>query len=175
MRFKLRDLQPRGQWLDTEMLEEYEDAVQVGAIFNVKAYVLDRDGRLLWIARGRNKVTNVGLNILRDMLGGTGFRPTHIAVGSGTTAPAASDTSLQTEIFRQKIDRRIPESSKMTFQILLGTADQNGNTFREVGLFEGTSTQGGNKLLARSLLNPVIAKTNLIQVTIAHEIALVAL
>lgn len=172
MRFKTRET--GGALLDVDFLgPPVKD--QIAIVHNVYALVLDPAGRLLWVSRGRNKVTNIGLNVLRDMLAGTGFRPTHIAIGSGTNAPGAGDSALQTEFYRQKIDRRIPEPSKMTFQIILGTGDQNGQTFREVGIFEGTSTSGGNKLIARSLLSPVIAKTSSFQVTLAHEITLVAL
>lgn len=170
MRFRTADFR---NLIDVDFSDEPTDQIRI--YHNVFAYVLNESGQVLRMSRGRNKVTNVGISVLRDMLGGTGYRATHIAVGSGTQPAAAGDAALQTELFRQKIDRRIPEPAKMTFQILLGTGDQNGLTFREVGLFEGTSVLGGNKLLARSILSPAIDKTNLIQVTIAHEIGLVAL
>lgn len=122
--------------------------------------------KLLRYSCGRNKVVDNGLNELRDLLGGTGFEPDEMAVGSGTVAPVAGDTGLGTETFRKAIDRRIGETKKITFQILLTSADANGTTIAEAGLF------AQSLMYARALVSPTIAKTSSIDVTISHEISL---
>jgi hypothetical protein len=132
---------------------------------NVELIVRDAtSGRILSHQRVKNTVVDTGLNIVRDLLGGTGYGPASIAVGTGTAATGTTDTSLGTEIWRGNIDRRIQGSKEVNFQVLLTTADANGYTLSEVGLFDGTS------MYARALLSPTIEKTGAKTVTISHKI-----
>lgn len=95
--------------------------------------VLSNTGRMI---RTKNLVVDAGLNLVRDLLGGTGFRPSHVGVGTGATAPVAGDTSIQTEVFRGLVTRRDSLSKAIKYQFFLGTADANGNTLTEVGLLQ---------------------------------------
>jgi hypothetical protein len=120
---------------------------------------------VLGYSYGRNLVVDAGLNEIRDLLGGSGFEPDEMAVGSNNAAVQSTDTALGTETFRKAIDRRIPEEKKVTFQILLTANDGNG-TLREAGLFEQST------LYARALISPEVEKTTSIDVTISHEITI---
>lgn len=142
----------------------------VGISQNVEIEVRDaRTGQVLSRQRSRNKVVDSGLNLLRDIVGGTGFRPSHIAVGIGTAAPAAGDTALGDEKFRREIDRRTSASKKITLEILISTNDANGFTLSEMGVFQSAT------LYARALISPTIVKTASIEVTIKHETTFTAL
>jgi len=109
-------------------------------------------------------ITTVGLNHVRDMLGGGAVRPSHIAVGTGTGATTLGITALETEVFRRAIDRRTREDLRFTAQILIQQSEANDNELSEVGLF------AGSVLVARALLSPTISKTASIEVTVAHEL-----
>jgi len=63
---------------------------------------------------------------------------THLAVGSGTTTPALSDTALQTEIVRVSPDTKSVSEGVITAEHYYGTTEGNG-TIAEVGLFSASS------------------------------------
>lgn len=115
-----------------------------------------------------NLMTTNGLNWVRDLMGGTETRATKIALGRGETAPTASDTALDIQVWgignQGVIDRRIATAQKMTHKIFLGSEDANGNVLSEAGLFRGTL------LLARTLISPPLTKSDAVELTIAHEI-----
>lgn len=79
--------------------------------------------------------------VMRNILyGDADAVPTHVAMGSGTTAAAAGDTTLETELFRKAIDARTkPGTSKVMMQGTLSSAEGNGTTFTEVGAFNASS------------------------------------
>ena len=140
----------------------------IKATGNVLIEVHDRAGRLLRRQRSKNLVVDTGLNLVRDLLAGGGFRPSHIAVGtsSGSTLPSA--TGLGNEVYRQAIDRRAVTDKSISLQVLIDTDDGNGFLLAEAGLFESST------LVARELITPAISKTSSIQVTITHEIQISA-
>ena len=63
---------------------------------------------------------------------------THLAVGSGTTTPALSDTALQTEIVRVSPDTKSVSEGVITVEHYYGTTEGNG-TIAEVGLLSASS------------------------------------
>jgi len=133
----------------------------------VKANVtitVERDGELVELFKVKNLITNDGLNWFRDLAGGIVGRADSQAVGTGTTAAAATDTALGAQVIKKTIDRRLDSDKKITFQTLILESEANGSTLSEVGLF------GGDVLIARALISPTIAKDVSIQVTIAHEV-----
>ena len=66
--------------------------------------------------------------------------PSHVAMGTGTTAVANDDTTIETELYRKLIDARTkPGTSKVMFQGTLSAAEGNGSTFTECGAFNAAS------------------------------------
>lgn len=111
------------------------------------------DGPVIREIRRHNLVVNAGLNKLRDLTGYPGSlsiayapsnaTPGYMAIGTGSTAAAAGQTALVTEVFRAAITRRVPDTAKLTFYYDLPTGSANGNTLREAGLFtEPTGSTG---------------------------------
>jgi len=134
-------------------------------------YVVAREassGLIVARRRARNLVVNTGLQLARDLLGGTGFRPDTMQVGTDTSATSASTTALGNTVATKTIERRVEQTYGIEFQALLGTADANGYSLAEVGTLEGST------LLARALISPAIAKTALLQVTLSHIITFTA-
>ena len=100
------------------------------------------------------------------------LRITYIAVGTGTTAVAGTDTTLETEVFRDTIDSQGDASKVARSTIFIGLSEANGNTLSEVGGFAGAAsgvTDSGT-MASHALLSPTIAKT--ITKTITIELAL---
>lgn len=87
-----------------------------------------------------------GLNAIRNFLYGDAITaPTHIAVGTGTTAVQASDTTLETEILPDGSNRKAitsrtkPDDKKVRLQILITAAEANGQALTEVGAINAAS------------------------------------
>ena len=100
-------------------------------------------------------IVDAWLNAVRDFLYGDSITaPTHIAIGTGTTAAAAGDTALETEVFpdganRSAISSRTKPSAKKTrFQMLVGVGEANGEDLTEVGAL--------NAVTGGTLMNHVI-------------------
>ena len=105
-----------------------------------------RTGRTRVHADQPNLVTDLGRQMIRDILLSGGFPPTAIALGTDSTTPAVGDTSLGTEVFRGEISRGLELGTAARFYLLLGTGDANGNTLREAGLTDSTVASQGNLL-----------------------------
>lgn len=127
--------------------------------------------------RARNLVVDNGISLLVDLIGGTGFRPSHIELGTGTTAADPLDTVVETPEFRAEITARDKLVKAIQFQLFLGLNDGNGFTYTEAGLFE-TGLQNSAPgdpgiLVARALFSPVI-KNNSIELTVTWTINVAA-
>ena len=150
---------------------------QLGIYLNVQVDVLEaKTGRILRREKTHNKVPQVGRHIVRDLLArgvpgtGDGFAPTHMAVGTGSAAPADGDTKLGTEVYRARLDTRQGSTNKVTFQLFIDTSSANGNTIAEAGLFDSSLTDAGS-MLNRFTFTP-IAKTASVEVVLTVEITI---
>ena len=85
-------------------------------------------------------VSTLGLTALANQWTGLSSPTTmtHLAVGSGTTTPALSDTALQTEIVRVSPDTKSVSEGVITVEHYYGTTEGNG-TIAEVGLLSASS------------------------------------
>lgn len=92
----------------------------------------------------------------------------HFAVGTGTSTPATTDTSLGSEVFRGTIDTEEDQGKDLAIQGFLDSGQANGNTLEETGLFTGTS--GGSTLLVNRALIASTDKTNNKLVTITYDL-----
>lgn len=149
----------------------------VGIYLNLKVETFDVNGKRLSRQKVKNKVTTSGRNIVRDLLGrgipgsGTGFAPTHLALGTGTATVFDSDVKLGTEVFRNILTSRKAFSSRVDLQLFLLTSEANGNTLSEAALFDSPVTDGGN-MLARAKFATVIVKTSSVQVVFTWTITI---
>lgn len=96
-------------------------------------------------------ITNGGLNAVRDALAGL---ITYVAVGTGTAAPAATDTQLGNETFRKAVTStgNGTNPGEGLFTMSLSPQDAVGVAITEVGWFAGGSlTANSGTLIARVL------------------------
>ena len=133
------------------------------------------------VFREKNLVVDDGIDVIRDLIGGTGHRPSHIGLGTGSTAVTATDTSIETEQFRGEITRRDDIVAGIEFQLFLGLNDGNGFTYSEAGLLE-TGFQNGSAgdpaILVARVVAPTdftaVAKNNTVELTITWQITITA-
>lgn len=112
----------------------------VHARANVLVETVDaRSGRVLFLARSHNLVTDAGLNLLRDLVYGDGVTITHGAVGTDATTPDPSDTTLAAETVRDLIAQRTKAAQELVVKFVVGSTQGNGTTLREAGLFNAAS------------------------------------
>lgn len=115
-----------------------------------------------------NGVPLSGRNEMRDLIGGTGIAPTHIAIGTGSTAFSDSDTILVAEEFRKEISGRFPDNSKVKFQLFVDTTEGNGFTYQEA-ILTNSSVKNTGDCFARALFTPQ-AKTSALSFTLSWTV-----
>lgn len=122
-----------------------------------------RTGRLVKRLEQKNLVVNTGLNLIRDLLGNQGVQPlSHCAVGTSNTAANTGQTTLVAEVYRSAITQFTTSALTLTVKHYLSSTQANGNTLREIGLFnDGTA----GSMYARSVFGTPITKTGLLTVT----------
>jgi len=86
-------------------------------------------------------IVNAGLNLMRDFLAGDApSPPSHFAVGTGTTAPAAGDITLETEVLRKTVTTKtLSGNGILEYAGELFSTDANGNSLSEVGVLNAAS------------------------------------
>lgn len=92
-------------------------------------------------------ITNAALNLLRDVQNGqlTGVkvdgRVYYMAIGTGSTAPAVTDTQLAAEVFRKPITSytNTGVAGETIITCYLSPSDAVGVVIGEVGFFAGAS------------------------------------
>jgi hypothetical protein len=91
----------------------------------------------------------------------------HLALGTGTTAPVSTNTKLETEIYRQQPTTKLIGQSSFTTKTVIAPSDGIG-TIREIGLFSnGTGTADSGTLLSRAMINK--QKTATLQWTLEYK------
>jgi len=78
----------------------------IGALVNVHAVLRGPDGRIEVERRAHNLVTDVGCAHIADQLASSQDEAamSHMAIGTGSAAPAGGDTTLATELDRNALD-----------------------------------------------------------------------
>jgi hypothetical protein len=105
---------------------------------NVTISVL-RGGYLASRQRVSNRVITAGVKATARLLGNCGGVPNLISVGTGTTAVADGDRQLEAEVFRNRVTRAYGGPSTAVYQLSISTAQANGYTLSEAGLWVGVS------------------------------------
>ena len=93
---------------------------------------------------------------------------THSGVGSGTTTPSISDTTLDTETDREAAFSTIIGANFLSINLFLDTTENNGVNIAEAGIFNAISS---GTMFNRNLTN-VIAKTSSIEVFVEDKFIL---
>lgn len=92
------------------------------------------------------------------------------AIGTGSTAVAATDTTLVTEVWRAAVTKMLTANGVLTVVYFLPATAANGNTLAEAGIFNAAS---GGTLLTRAT-HSAEAKTSTKTITYTWTITLTA-
>lgn len=116
----------------------------------VKVEVFGPDGALKQTQIVDNLVVTTGKNHSADQLSAAPGQAamSHMAVGTGTTAPAAGDTALVTESDRNALTSRTDSTNVMTYVGDWAAGDATAN-LREAGIFNAATV---GTMLARALI-----------------------
>ena len=146
------------------------DKIKTRGIFTLT--FRDRHGRITRQYRMRNLIVDSGLAILASAL-----TLDYIAVGSGTTAPAGSDTKLENETARKAVASSQSSGNKKYVSVYFGLNEANG-TINEVGAFSGGSTAPNSGTLFSRISTESselpVTKTNQESLTIDYEVEIVS-
>jgi len=119
----------------------------------------DIEGNIVKKVSKKNLVTTIGFRLVLDALGNDKSGITYGAVGTGTTAAAVSDTTLETELDRNgSIYTR--SQTVGTFSVFFNTGEANG-IITEIGFFgdDATTTSDSGTLFNHIILDSSITKT----------------
>jgi hypothetical protein len=110
---------------------------------------------------GSNFLVNNGLLAISSVMTGTvatqtNYNPETIRLGTDNTAATATDSALGSQQYSKTIETRAVENSTTTvLTVNLSTAQGNGTTYEEVGLFSNN-----DNMLARKVISPMSKDSN---------------
>jgi len=103
-----------------------------------------RDGKIIDSEHIKNLVVNTGKERVAKLIGGISSTTfDSIGIGTGTTAPSASDTSLETEAKRLACDSGSPAYEadyKVTFEKTFTFGSAESYAITEAGVFDGVGS-----------------------------------
>ena len=105
----------------------------------VKIELFGPDGRLKDVREITNMIVTVGLNHIADQMSDQGEAAmSHAAIGTGTTAAAAGNTALVTELDRNALTSKTQATNKVTYIADWAAGDGTG-AITEAGIFNASS------------------------------------
>lgn len=135
------------------------------------------NGNRVSVYHGKNVLTQLlfdgffkFLNAVTDTPAYDDLNISHLAIGTGTTTPAKTDTTLETEYFRKAVSSKSYTDDVFTAKMLMGTTEGN-TTMTEIGVFaDATDTVDTGTLLSRIAVN--ITKTDSISLLLTWTLTL---
>lgn len=132
---------------------------------SVEAVLTDmRTGKIKATSKGNNLIVTVGAQELAKIVTSatSGTRPTHMGIGTSTTAPVAAQTDLIGTATRRALTSTVRSSNQITYTCTFGTGFGTF-TVQEAGLFNASS---GAQMFARWLTGAFVkASTDSLTVT----------
>lgn len=92
------------------------------------------------------------VDLMDQSQGNSAQEVTKFAVGTSTTTPQTSDSSLGNEVFRGDIDNEDDKGKDIDFTGFLDSGEANGNTLEETGLFTGPSSDSSTLMVNHALI-----------------------
>lgn len=110
---------------------------------DVVLVLTDENGNLKQRQEINNLVVTTGLDYISDKIVSTASTVSHMAIGTGTASPSASDTALGFEVDRNSFTSASSSNGVCTFNAQWGAGDGTG-AITEAGIFAGS--QAGTML-----------------------------
>jgi len=97
------------------------------------------DGRVKRIVRRRNLIVTTGKSHMADQMSDQGESAmSHIAIGTGTTAPVVGDTTLESEVARTALDSKTQNNNEVGYVGTFGAGVGTG-AITESGILNASS------------------------------------
>lgn len=130
----------------------------------------------LRISEYHNLVPNVLRYELASLISGTTVTPTfkanYFALGAGSTAPANSDTALQSESTRSAFTNRSSFNNIAYLDVFFPSSVVGGQTYTEAGIFvDGTGSANSGYLLSRVLINQTLGSNQTLTINCSLTIS----
>jgi hypothetical protein len=136
-----------------------------------------KTGELKRTIKKANLVPTVGLEAIAAQFGNTGITKDigdnlYIAVGSDSTAAAAGDTTLGTEVTRKAVGSRNDATSGVASIAVFFASGEATGTHREFGLFgdgkttTASTTPDSGVLYSRTIVNVAVSASETITITV---------
>ena len=115
---------------------------------NLNIVVKDKDGKIKDTRQVNNLVVTTGLNFITSrMTADTAIVMSHMGIGTGSTAPAAGNTSLVSQAgSRETFDTITVTNNQIEYTAIFEAGDQSG-LITEAGIFNAS---GSATMLCRS-------------------------
>ena len=137
---------------------------------DVALVLRDKDGNVKDERNIKNLIVDSGLNFICDRMKNDETAMTHMALGSGSTAAAASDTSLGSQLgSREALDSDTVSSNTITYTSSFEAGDATG-AVTEAGIFNAAS---GGTMLCRTVF-AVVNKSADDSLSVTWQISLTA-
>jgi hypothetical protein len=121
-----------------------QETIKAKGELNIKLF--GPDGKLKDEQNVPNLVVTTGKTFIAARMVGTPTAMSHMAIGSGTTDPAAGDTALQTELGRVSLTSSASAGAVVTYIASFGAGTGTG-AVTEAGILNASS---GGTLLCRT-------------------------
>lgn len=119
---------------------------------DVALVLRDKDGNVKEERNIENLIVNAGLNFICDRMKDDETAMTHMALGSGSTAAAASDTSLGSQLgSREALDSSTVTANQIVYVASFEAGDATG-AVTEAGIFNAASS---GTMLCRTVFSVV--------------------
>jgi hypothetical protein len=112
---------------------------EAGSKDNVTLVLRGPDGKIKQTQTVHNLITTAGRNELVARWDDGTAQPTHMAIGTGTNAAAAGDTTLQTELDRNALTSRVAATNVITMVGDWAAGDGTG-AITEAGVLSASSS-----------------------------------
>ena len=119
---------------------------------DVALVLRDKDGNVKDERHIENLIVDTGLNFICDRMKDDETAMTHMALGSGSTAAAAGDTALGTQLgSREDLDSSTVTANQIVYVASFEAGDATG-AVTEAGIFNASS---GGTMLCRTVFSVV--------------------
>lgn len=119
---------------------------------DVALVLRDKDGNVKDERKIENLIVDTGLNFICDRMKDDETAMTHMALGSGSTAAAAGDTSLESQLgSREALDSSTVTNNQIVYVASFEAGDATG-AVTEAGIFNAAS---GGTMLCRTVFSVV--------------------
>ena len=124
----------------------------------------------------QNHVPLVGRTLIGAVMIGdtalTGNPPSHIAIGTATSAPADTDTQLGNEVYRNVITQKSVAAGIVTWKFFVPSVTANGYTLSEACIFNSSGLVPMPPMLSRVTHTPFLKTANIsVTYTWVHSFA----